>query len=1222
MLSADITGSTALTERLANESTIGAEQITELLSEIFGQLIEVSAAFGGDVLEFSGDSMLVLFVGSNHEQAAAAAGVKMQHRISSMLLAKEYSLTIRVGAHSDVFDVFLAGRLFKQLIVAGPAASQVVLMESEAGAGNVLASEQLAEVLPTDWRGVRTEDGWRLPSQLPDSDLVASPTEVESISGANRLVNPVIANELSSVDELGGEHRPAAVAFLDVQGIDQMLTSSGGRKTAEAVAAILDASVTSASRYGSTHLTNGVTKEGFKFTLLAGVPTSQGADLEALIRTMLEILATDTELTLRGGVTQGSVFAGFLGPAERHEYAAMGKVVNLAARLLEQASPGELVTTDAVVEQLGEQLETEARPPVRLRGTRRPTVPHRILSIADAPGAASDPMIDDDLLLVGRERELKELNKLVEDIAIGGFAFVGSETGMGAHRLLTEIEVDPDDRVRVRCSRYDNLSAFASIRPALEKLLRIEEGCQTERLEELAGSLDPGLEPFLPLVNPIFDAKLEETAESGEITDLDEIAAKRAEVIVDLLTMNLEGPTMLLVEDLHFVDSASCKLLESIGQASDLPLVTILSGSFEAAKLLSSPPPTCIDIGPIDKVTARRLVDAVAEGRALSDYQINEAVERANGNPLFLIELVLAVINDGELSNSIDAVIRTKIDELPSEDRQLLKVASILGADFELEVLDRLLSKLGHSGWSNRLSSMPHLIEVVGDNAHFTRALYRDVCYNALAKIAREEIHLAAGLLMEESGRTSGSDLGLLALHFDEADDKPRTWKYAAAAGRTAMAAGAPIEAITSFERALKAADGLGSIEPHMVSSIREALGDALFRSGSLKKAARAYAAATRASDQSGTLRLMRQIGTVRERIGKLNAAELWYRRALGKIPQSTESEQLLHHRLQLQLTMTGLRHRQNRHDELSAVARAALKDAVLLGDRASIALAKERILLGTIYSDGPADLLAGEEALKIYRELGDEFSAFKVVNNLAIAYHLSGQWDRALNRYQEASETAQRIGDVIWVGYSHNNRAEIFSNRGNYEAASEELEKASRIWQAASYATGEAAATMNIGLLIARQNHDIRPARQKLQDSIDHFRTSKETYEANEARLRLAEVLLISKLPSQADQVLKEVAAAEKIPPPQEVLLTTLRGYSTLSRGKQAEALEQLRTAEGMAQATGSTYELALIRLAIAAALESEDEAELVRAKANNALVRLRIISPTPLVEIITSTQ
>jgi class 3 adenylate cyclase len=148
LVSVDISGFTALSERLAEKGREGAEELVRTISGIFARLIDAAERHGGDVLKFRGDALLLLFVDEAHAARACGAASDMQWTIEEIGAAPSTSgdveLRMSAGVHSGLVDVFLTERPFRELIVAGPAATRVFELEDLAGATEICVSAETA----------------------------------------------------------------------------------------------------------------------------------------------------------------------------------------------------------------------------------------------------------------------------------------------------------------------------------------------------------------------------------------------------------------------------------------------------------------------------------------------------------------------------------------------------------------------------------------------------------------------------------------------------------------------------------------------------------------------------------------------------------------------------------------------------------------------------------------------------------------------------------------------------------------------------------------------------------------------------------------------------------------------------------------------------------------------------------------------------------------------
>ena len=158
---ADVSGFTALTERLSRQGRIGAEEIVEALNRVFGPMLTIAAARGGELLKFGGDALLFLFRGEDHPEQACDAAVEMRASLRAAAAvptsAGRFALSMSVGVHAGDIDLFLVGSPTRELLVLGPGASAVAVAEKAADAGQVVVSPPdrgppLARRHPRPWR--------------------------------------------------------------------------------------------------------------------------------------------------------------------------------------------------------------------------------------------------------------------------------------------------------------------------------------------------------------------------------------------------------------------------------------------------------------------------------------------------------------------------------------------------------------------------------------------------------------------------------------------------------------------------------------------------------------------------------------------------------------------------------------------------------------------------------------------------------------------------------------------------------------------------------------------------------------------------------------------------------------------------------------------------------------------------------------------------------------
>ena len=171
MVFVDISGFTALSEKLAKIGKEGAEELTDAIGSCFAALLAVAYANGGGLLKFGGDALLLWFSGEGHVDRAARSAVWMCRTLRDVGMIETTAggtvrLRMSVGMHTGTYFFFVVGGSHKELIVAGPAASRTVEMENTASAGQILVSAAAAAALPERLLGPPLGNGrllWRAP---------------------------------------------------------------------------------------------------------------------------------------------------------------------------------------------------------------------------------------------------------------------------------------------------------------------------------------------------------------------------------------------------------------------------------------------------------------------------------------------------------------------------------------------------------------------------------------------------------------------------------------------------------------------------------------------------------------------------------------------------------------------------------------------------------------------------------------------------------------------------------------------------------------------------------------------------------------------------------------------------------------------------------------------------------------------------------------------------
>lgn len=1182
LVSADLSGFTALSERLADRGKEGAERLTAMVNGCFSAIMNPAFLEGGDVLKFGGDALLIWFDGTDHQVRSTLAAARMQRAIGAARFLRA-GLRMSVGVHSATFDAFLVGpHEWRELVVAGHEVTTTVHLEGEAGAGEVMVGRELAAQLPPEWCTPREAgsalrlDAIPLPRRRPLRGSTVAPLSA---------IPARIRADVEALDGLGGEHRLATVVFAKVEGTDARIAADPDGM-ARSLDSLVRAALRDAEKYRLRFLYTDVIADGIKLICTAGAPTSTGEDEESGLRFASDLSEGDPVHRLRIGVNRGRVFAGFLGSEDRRTYTVMGDPVNLAARLMTKAEPGQVVASEDVVRRSRATFRLTPLAPFLVKGKQAPVSAH----LLGPPTGERRGQLLSVLPLVGREAELAVLHDGIESAAggRGQVIEVTGDAGIGKTRLLEAVADDARLVVRIatECQPYDALSPYVSARQLLRRALGIAAHASPqeagERLRTTAARVAPQVLPLLPLVAVPVGAEIEPTPESDAVAE-QFWAARMHAAVSTLLGAALPQTTLLVVEDVYYADDASLRLFRALAtDAGGRPWLMIVTRRPEGPGLLADEVDgTVLKLSALDGEETARLTELASGGASLHPLDQEALAQRAGGNPLFLLQLVSSRhegTTSDDLPESIERVVATRIDRLGPSDRALLRQAAVVGRVFNPVVIDALrtaesASPVGRAQWDALLD----LVEPAGSNLwRFRHALFRDVAYEGLPFARRRRMHRAVGELLE-AGVSGEPDVARLAEHFWLAGDQERTWRYSVAAGDQAWAAYATTEAIAAYQRALGVRRRVGTLSAGDVRVVSEALGDVLERAARYDEAEEAYQLARRSGDSVlDSARLFRKLGIVRERRGEYASAIRYWTRGM-RACEADGTDEGLRELAATELILGGVRHRQGRHKEMLRWALTARVHAQGIGDRRLMAYALNQEQVAITHGAGSPTSEPGHQALAIFEDLGDLLYEGKARNNLGIEAYYRGRWEESATHYRAAQSAFRQAGDLAEAASAMNNLGEVLCDQGWLDEAEQLFSHALADWRAARFGVGVPLCELNLGRTLARAGRHDEAAR--LLDSAkvafvgmgaSSFATDVTTWEA--------ELAILHGRPERALGLIASVGTEDELFPATRVRARRVEGWAALQQGRHDEARATFAAAKDEAAAEELPFEHLLV--------------------------------------------
>jgi len=857
-LVADLVGSTRMVEALVQALGLprAAETLGGLLNRVFTGLIDRIHRHGGTVIHFGGDALTAWFDDPRQESALCCA-FEIQEFLADQPPVLPGISRIQVRARTSLCSgevlrcVVGDPRIQRMDVLVGSLMVRLARLNSRTPPERVCVDGGFLPLLHE--RGARFEaipgsgeEGFAV-SDLPvraSAGPEAAP--VREVSLQEQWVHPAVEARLRS---LGGrlldEMRSVSTLFLHFQGIDYDRDPEAERRLdvlVRFVQGVFD-------RYEGVLLQVVPGDKGDYLYGCFGAPVAHEDDLDRGLLAALDLLHPPVEAGLDGppsiGVSRGVSYAGAYGSPTRRTYGVLGREVIRAARLMELARSGEVLAPAEMVQKAPE-FQVEPRGEVPLKGFEGATALVRVTGRAARVEAVLSRTADP---LEGREEELRRLLDLLEALrgaGQGGLALLEGHPGIGKTRLAMEVAEQARLRgIRVLWGTGEALgsdSPYHAWRPLFEDLVHRETLPGEEpraTLERLVGRA--GFRPeWACLLDVLFPFPWPEAPDVATMAP--EVRANNTRALLaGVLGVSLaQRPALLVLEDLHWFDQASLRLLlearARIPGALWLAVSRPLSGEEPGFPEVVAAATSRVSLVPLreDEVVAiacRRL-----QAERLHPDLRRWMVRNTEGNPLMVREMALnlrdrglvevrqgvASIVGGDPSvlpreaPSLREVFISRADRLEPDAQALLKVASVAGGSFPEGLLAHVMQAEGFPGSGQVQKALDRLeeaelLERGAERASggsegawaFRHFLVREVIYGTLLEAQRRRIHGAMARWWEAQEEVRRPAPEVLAWHWQEAGDRERALDYLDLAAERALQRFANDVASSLFARAL-----------------------------------------------------------------------------------------------------------------------------------------------------------------------------------------------------------------------------------------------------------------------------------------------------------------------------------------------------------------------------------------------------------------------------------
>ncbi|MDX6358263.1 MAG: hypothetical protein QOH37_1317 [Nocardioidaceae bacterium] len=532
-----------------------------------------------------------------------------------------------------------------------------------------------------------------------------------------------------------------------------------------------------------------------------GIPAIHEDDALRAVRAAHELSVAVSELSeqltaghgvrfaIRTGVNTGSVVAG---SARAGGSFATGDAVNTAARLEQAAGDGEILLGATTYALVRDAVDAEPVEPIMAKGKAEAVPAYRLLGLLNA----NSRRWRDDAVLVGRERENRVLDDAFEQTAASGHTHrltVVGAAGLGKSRLVGEFLGRVGARAGVaqgRCLSYGQGITYWPLVQALRDALDLSGTESTEitrhSLNEVLGrapDADGVVGPLLALLGKAEMPTGSEQTFWSVRRLIEEIASRR--------------PLVLCIDDLHWAEPTLLELIERLGQeVTDVPLLLVFQARPELLELHPEWDTDDVDasvlrLDPLNLTETGAAVAAVLGGEP-PEGLVSTVADWTGGNPLFIEEIVTHLVESGvlehrsgavwrvvhplgraELPPTVTALLASRLDRLPPDERDLLERMSVIGLEFKTAQAEMLVEpqlRLADvlAALAGRDLIRP-LTSARGDSWAFKHVLVRDAAYDGMAKALRSDLHERFADAIALDDEIGDEKSGFVAHHLEEA---------------------------------------------------------------------------------------------------------------------------------------------------------------------------------------------------------------------------------------------------------------------------------------------------------------------------------------------------------------------------------------------------------------------------------------------------------------------
>jgi len=790
--------------------------------------------------------------------------------------------------------------------------------------------------------------------------------------------------------------------------------------------------------------------------------------------------------SVRVGINTGLVVVAEVGTDLRVEYTAMGDVVNVAARMESIAEPGSILITEETKKLLHNAIEIEEVGPIQVKGKTNPVIAYRVLGLTDKIYNFSQGILHS--RLVGRDAELLQIQETLKQLKQGEgkiLSIIGDH-GVGKSRLVAEISKLQTSGIgwaEGRALTYTSKHSYWVARSILKNFLGYhQESFDESMLDTIYKRAKTHFGDTVEEVYPFIEHFLEPSAEKNRIKsfELNDAQTLKGQVHYSVKEFikkeSTERPLVLVWEDLQWCDASSFDLLNDLlPLVEEVPLLLLLiyrideneeeiwnfhhknlDGYKQRHKIIS--------INPLNNQESILLIRNILKSKNLTVEMQNQVIEKTEGNPSFLEEVIHSLNDKGflrhkkdrlsttygkgfQVPNLLQSVIMARIDCLMPSDKLTLQTASVIGRIFQKRLLAQIMQdNINENDFEKALKELQfkelilrHLpVNISFSKSHvgkeyiFKHNITQDVVYNSMLLSHRRKLHSQIGEVIENLYPNHNEKFSdILAVHFEKGKVLNKAIHYSKMAADRAKDIFANDEAVFFYSNTLKLSEET-FLEPLDVAQIHESLGEVYSLTAKYSLAIDHYKESLNYYKDPNTLtKIYYKCGQAYERWGKYETALENFNYGLSLQSRGDEDEQAA-------LIYAGIGmvyYRKGNIIQAEKFNNLAL--SILKRNGNELYLAETYNNLGIIYcksGDLEKSFEYHQKCLLIRESVGAVSGLAASNNNLGYLYQLKNDFDKAVEYYNKSLEYCEKIGNLHGMARTYDNLSQIYLIKGNEE--------------------------------------------------------------------------------------------------------------------------------------------------------------------------------------------